>query len=214
VYNYNVGTRFGVVGQASNAGVAAFNPDNNHAAYLASGCCAAWFTGDVAVTGRLVKGGGGFRIDHPLDPAHKFLAHSFVESPDMKNIYDGVVTADANGEATVALPGYFDAVNHEFRYQLTPIGGPAPELHVSREIHGNQFAIAGAKPRMRVSWQVTGTRHDAWAAANRIEVEPRKRDQEHGFYLHPELHGHGPEQSIGRLLHPHPAQLGPAKPAR
>jgi hypothetical protein len=58
-----VGNNFGVVGRAPNAGVAAFNPNNNHAAYLASDCCAAWFTGDVSVTGTLVKGGGGFRID-------------------------------------------------------------------------------------------------------------------------------------------------------
>ena len=73
------GYNFGVVGTGANAGVAAFNPTNNHAAYLASACCAAWFTGDVTVTGRLFKGGGGFRIDHPLSPEDHFLAHSFVE---------------------------------------------------------------------------------------------------------------------------------------
>jgi hypothetical protein len=44
-----------------------------------------------------------FRIDHPLDPANKYLNHSAVESPDMKNIYDGVVTLDADGEAVVEL---------------------------------------------------------------------------------------------------------------
>jgi hypothetical protein len=39
------------------------------------------FDGLVSITGLLSKGGGGFRIDHPLDPASKILYHSFVESP-------------------------------------------------------------------------------------------------------------------------------------
>src|SRR6478736_942981 len=37
---------------------------------------------------------GQFRIDHPLDPLHKYLQHSFVESPDMKNVYDGITVLD------------------------------------------------------------------------------------------------------------------------
>src|SRR5262245_7688863 len=47
------------------------------------------FGGDVTVQGNLdvignvSKGGGSFKIDHPLDPENKFLFHSFVESPDM-----------------------------------------------------------------------------------------------------------------------------------
>ena len=80
------------------------------------------FIGDVSVSGTLTKGGGSFKIDHPLDPANKYLSHSFVESPDMMNIYNGNVTTDANGEATVALPAYFAALNRAFRYQLTVIG--------------------------------------------------------------------------------------------
>jgi len=32
-------------------------------------------TGDLNVAGTITKGAGGFRIDHPLDPAHKFLSH-------------------------------------------------------------------------------------------------------------------------------------------
>ena len=50
--------------------------------------------GNVDVIGTLSKGGGSFKIDHPLDPANKYLYHSFVESPDMKNMYDGNVTTD------------------------------------------------------------------------------------------------------------------------
>ena len=53
-----------------------------------------YFYGDVSITGSLSKGGGGFKIDHPLEPDKKFLSHSFVESPDMKNVYDGNVELD------------------------------------------------------------------------------------------------------------------------
>src|SRR5262249_48563045 len=80
------------------------------------------FNGDVQIGGNLSKGGGSFKIDHPLDPENKYLYHSFVESPDMKNIYDGTVTTDESGEATITLPGYFEALNRDFRYQLTVIG--------------------------------------------------------------------------------------------
>ncbi|WAC02029.1 hypothetical protein N7U66_19830 [Lacinutrix neustonica] len=44
-------------------------------------------TGDLNVTGNIAKGGGTFKIDHPLDPKNKYLVHSFVESPEMMNIY-------------------------------------------------------------------------------------------------------------------------------
>ncbi|SAL52444.1 hypothetical protein [Caballeronia concitans] len=206
IFGQSLGNSFGVVGNAPNAGVAAFNPNNNHAAYLASGCCAAWFTGDVHVAGTFSKAGGGFKIDHPLDPEGRYLQHSFVESPDMKNVYDGIVTADARGEATISLPDYFETLNRECRYQLTAIGGAAPELHVAHEIRNNRFSIAGATPGMRVSWQVTGIRNDPWAKVNCIEVELPKQKDEHGFYLHPELHGHGPDRAIGELRHPRVAR--------
>ena len=43
----------------------------------------------------LSKSIGTFKIDHPLDPANKYLSHSFVELPDMMNIYNGNVMTDA-----------------------------------------------------------------------------------------------------------------------
>lgn len=46
---------------------------------------AGYFTGRVTVAGTLSKSAGSFTIDHPLDPANKYLSHCFVESPDMKN---------------------------------------------------------------------------------------------------------------------------------
>ena len=153
--------------------------------------------GDVNITGNLSKGGGSFKIDHPLDPANKYLYHSFVESPDMMNIYNGMIVLDANGEAVVGLPDWFEALNRDFRYQLTPVGAPGPNLHIAEEVANNQFKIAGGKPGSKVSWQVTGIRHDAYADAHRIPTEVEKPPKDQGHYLHPELFGAGPEQTVG-----------------
>jgi hypothetical protein len=139
----NDGYNFGVVGKAPNAGVATFNSvkGNTNAAYLASGCCAAWFTGDVVVIGSVNKSATQFQIDHPLDPANKYLFHSAIESSEMKNIYDGIVVLNANGEGIVELPTWFEPLNADFRYQLTPIGTPGPNLHIAEEISNNRFKI-------------------------------------------------------------------------
>jgi hypothetical protein len=142
--------------------------------------------GNVNISGNLTKGSGSFKIDHPLDPANKYLYHSFVESPDMMNIYNGNVVTNRDGLATVVLPGYFEALNRDFRYQLTVIGQFAQAI-IARKIARNQFIIRTNKPRVEVSWQVTGIRHDAYANAHRIPVEENKPPQEQGHYLHPDL---------------------------
>jgi hypothetical protein len=54
-----------------------------------SGDYAGRFNGDVAIIGNLTKSSGAFKIDHPMYPDTKYLNHSFLESPDMKNVYDG-----------------------------------------------------------------------------------------------------------------------------
>jgi hypothetical protein len=142
--------------------------------------------GNLDVQGTLTKSAGSFKIDHPLDPANKYLYHSFVESPDMKDIYDGVVVLNAQGEAEVQLPDWFEALNRDFRYQLTPIGGPS-QLYVAQKIQQNHFRIAGGTPGLEVSWQVTGIRHDAYANEKRVPVEEQKEPKARGTYLHPEL---------------------------
>lgn len=158
--------------------------------------------GNLTITGNLSKGSGSFRIDHPLDPANKYLSHSFVESPDMMNIYNGIVVLDSEGKATVNLPDYFEALNNDFRYQLTAIGAPGPNLYVAEEISANHFKVAGGRPGAKVSWQVTGVRQDAYAQAHRIKVEEDKPAKEKGHYLHPELFGENEKQSVGTLSIP------------
>lgn len=142
--------------------------------------------GNANVSGTLTKGAGSFKIDHPLDPANKYLYHSFVESPDMMNIYNGNVVTDQHGLATVNLPQYFSALNRDFRYQLTVVGRFAQAI-VAQKVADNRFVIRTDKPHVEVSWQVTGIRQDAYANAHRIPVEVNKPQQDQGHYLHPEL---------------------------
>jgi hypothetical protein len=206
VYGVTHGERtFGVAGTAAakSTGVYGFGDGDNavgvYGEATGSGAIAVFAAGDATVTGSLSKSGGSFRIDHPLDPANKYLYHSFVESPDMKNVYDGTVTLDADGRAVVGLADWFETLNRDYRYQLTPIGGPAPHLHIAAEVSGGQFAIAGGAAGQKVCWQVTGIRQDAWANAHRIPVEETKPAEDQGRYLHPELHHGEPITRIARV---------------
>jgi hypothetical protein len=154
------------------------------------------FNGNVFVLGTLSKTQGSFKIDDPIAPAEKYLSHSFVESPDMMNIYNGIVVLDTHGRAQIQMPAWFSALNEDFRYTLTAIGTAAPKLHIAKEMQGNQFSIAGGKKGQKVSWQVTGIRHDAYANAHRIPTEELKPPNEQGHYLSPELFGAGPDKAI------------------
>jgi len=195
-------TGFGVNGEGVDGAVGVTSSsDTGYSFWATGGSLAGYFAGDVDVTGTLKKGGGTFKIDHPLDPANKYLYHSFVESPDMMNIYNGNVTTDSSGVATITLPDWFGALNKDFRYQLTVIGQFAQAI-VAHEIENNQFQIKTNLPGVKVSWQVTGIRQDAWANAYRIQVEVEKEDQAKGFYLYPELYGAPPEKQIEWALHP------------
>lgn len=146
---------------------------------------AAFLGGDVEVMGMLTKAAGTFKIDHPLDPKNKTLSHSFVESPDMMNIYNGNVVLNEAGEATVQLPNWFTALNKDYRYQLTCIGGFA-QVYIAEKVANNQFKIAGGNKNLEVSWMITGIRNDAYAKKYRTPVEEEKPLEEKGYYLQPE----------------------------
>jgi hypothetical protein len=166
---------------------------------------AGYFAGNVTVSGNLNKSGGSFLIDHPTDPANKLLYHSFVESPDMMDVYNGNVITDGSGTAIVTMPSWFEALNRDFRYQLTTIGQFAQAM-VAAKMSNGSFTIKTDKPMVEVSWLVTGIRQDAWANAHRIPLEVDKPAEYQGHYLHPELFGHEGEPSIGAMHHPRPPQ--------
>ncbi len=159
------------------------------------------FQGDLNVSGAIIAGTKDFKIDHPLDPANKYLVHASVESSEMMNIYTGNVTTDGQGQATVQLSEWFEVLNTDFRYQLTVIGQFAQAI-VAREIEHNQFEIKTSAPNVKVSWQVTGVRQDAYAKANPLVVEQEKDARLRGFYIHPELYGAPPEKQIEWARHP------------
>ncbi len=139
--------------------------------------------GDVQILGTLAKSAGSFKIDHPLDPLNKYLSHSFVESPDMMNVYNGNITTDENGFAKVGMPDYFESLNTDFRYQLTVIGQFADAI-IKDKMKNGTFVIQTDKPQVEVSWQVTGVRNDDFARENRIRVESDKEDNKKGTLLY------------------------------
>jgi hypothetical protein len=167
------GVDYGVWGSTAGAGYALFASGNTGA-----------------------TGTKSFVIDHPLDPANKTLLHYSTEAPEPLNTYSGVVVIDSNGGATIDLPEYCEAINKDFRYQLTAVGAPMPGLYVASKVDHNQFRIAGGRAGMEVSWSVTGVRNDAWVRAHGAPVERAKSAEERGYYYEPELFGAPHERGI------------------
>src|SRR5580704_12320966 len=98
-------------------------------------------------------------------------------------------------------PEWFAVLNTDFRYQLTVIGQFAQAI-IGREIESNRFEIRTNAPNVKVSWQVTGVRQDAYAKANPLVVEQEKDARLRGFYIHPELYGAPREKQIEWARHP------------
>ncbi|MBP7936360.1 MAG: hypothetical protein KA354_17100 [Phycisphaerae bacterium] len=174
-------TKYGVYGDVSGGGT-------KYAGY---------FKGNLTATGTK-----SFQIDHPLDPENSLLNHYCAEGPEPLNVYGGTIVLDAGGTAQVKLPAYFEAINRDFRYQLTPIGAPMPNLHVASEIEKNSFTIGGGKPDGKVSWEVKGVRNDAYVRQRGTLVEQAKPPGQRGKYLHPELLGKSPREAIHPISEP------------
>ena len=151
--------------------------------------------GDIIATGTINGAAKNFRIDHPLDPTGKYLSHTSIESSEMLNLYTGNTVLGSDGSAAVSLPDWFTALNGDFRFQLTPIGGFA-QLYIAEKITGNQFRIAGGRAGLEVSWLVTGVRRDAYAKMHPLVVESDKQGEERGHYLHPDAFGQSREMGI------------------
>jgi hypothetical protein len=215
----NIGSYAYVFGADTNIAVRAYAKDDagsvNYGVYSEvagiAGSMAGRFIGNTRVEGNLVvtgsisKGSGTFKIDHPDDPENKFLVHSFVESPDMMNVYNGNAITDANGFVTVELPDYVENANKDYRYQLTPIGQFA-QCIIKEKVKGNKFVIQTDKPNVEVSWMITGIRSDPYANQNRIVPVVDKDQNEKGKYLHPEAYGKDDSYNMYQ-----PLDLGNAK---
>lgn len=201
--SYDLGGVNGVSHTSYGSGVSALEDGGGDAVYavVTQGGYAGYFAGDVGVAGVFTATTKNFKIDHPLDPANRYLVHSTVESSEMMNLYTGNVTTDGHGDATVRLPEWFEALNTDFRYQLTVIGEFAQAI-VSRKMENHEFQIKTSAPNVEVSWQVTCVRQDAFAKAHPLVVEQDKPEKERGFYLHPDLFGASEEKTIGWARHP------------
>jgi hypothetical protein len=220
VYGYaqaTTGTNFGVVGRSESpsgrgvVGVAEASTGTNYGVLGRTNSSAnGW---GVYAGGRLgASGTKSFQIDHPLRPETHFLNHFCIEAPEPYNLYRGTVTLDANGEAWVQLPDYFEAINRDASYHLTPIGAAMPNLHVAAEIQGNRFKIAGGAPFKKVSWEVKAVRNDPWVQQYGYQTEQEKPKEYQGLYLHPELYGQPKERGVFYMLRAEPAYQLPAEP--
>jgi len=122
-----------------------------------------FFSANMLIRGMLTKSSQPLPVDPPQRvPQYSFSESARAEAPGVLSTFNGIATLDASGEADVQLPLSLEATNRDFHYVLTPIGAFAP-LYVATEVEGNRFRIAGGKPGMRVSWQITGIRQGAYA---------------------------------------------------
>lgn len=135
---------------------------------------AGYFEGDVKVTGVLTEPAVTVRINHPLEPQSKTLDLAGVIADEPVITLSGNVLLGADGRAEITVPPWFSAVAGGFRYQVTPLGNPAPGLFVAAEIQNGRFTVAGGCAGLKVSWQVTGARMDAYAQAYPFQAEQQK----------------------------------------
>jgi hypothetical protein len=167
---------FGEASAANKSGVYAVN--TNPAGY------AGYFSGNVQINGNLnVSGTKNFYVDHPFEPG-RVLVHAAMESSEVLNVYSGNVVLDNGGTAEVELPAWFEAINVDFRYQLTAVGAAAPGLHVAVEVAENRFRIAGGPAGLKVSWEVTAVRNDRFMREHPFEAA-REALEERGTHLAP-----------------------------
>jgi hypothetical protein len=198
--------KYGVVGgSGSNDAVRGISSASGYAGIYGENSTGAtnagYFAGHVQINGGCTGCAGPslLQIDDPLDPAHKYLQHSSVASSQQLDLYSGNTTTNAKGFATVTMPRWFQALNRSFRYQLTVVGRAHWEAKAAvwTEIKDNRFTIRTDQPNVKVSWLVTGIRHDRYANANPTQVIVPKPKAEQGRYVHPELYGKPRSDGIG-----------------
>lgn len=88
------------------------------------------------------QGAKDVRIRHPTKD-DKWLNHRAVESSEVLKTYSGSVTLGEYGTAVVEMPEWFGPVNKDPRYDLTPVGAPAPRLHGADPLLDGRFKVGG-----------------------------------------------------------------------
>jgi hypothetical protein len=213
---YGVGFN-GVVGQtAQSTGIAVYGENLDNVAPFGNGVGVGgigyygvlgedrYFGGQAGAYGVYSNGNLGatgtktFRIDHPQDPENKFLRHFSIESNEVLNVYRGTTTFDANGNAIVELPDYFNSINRNVSYQLTPVGAYMPLFVKEKVNNNNQFIVSGGIAGKEVSWAVYAERNDLYMQQNpeQRSVEIEKRANEKGRYLIPALYNAGADKAL------------------
>jgi len=159
---------------------------------------AGYFNGNVNVAGTLSKGGGGFLIDHVLDPENKVLRHNFVESPEHLCAYRGKAWLGDHGRATVELPDYFPALTDEQNatVHLTPVGEEPSAVSYRWNDEYSALTVFGA-PHAEVAYLVLAARDDPVIhQLDRPVEEDKGGEYERGRLLYPEAFGHPPERGV------------------
>jgi hypothetical protein len=109
-----------------------------------------------------------FVIDHPLQPAEKYLVHACLEGPEAGVYYRGKAEIPASSSTTVVhLPDYVCALAEDLTVQVTAIyNGTVRTLNASEvDTATGSFTVFGAPGPFH--WTVYGRRKT-------IDVEPRK----------------------------------------
>jgi hypothetical protein len=191
----------GIVGRVGGAGTGVLGESPSGYAVYSKGHCRV--TGDLRVTGAITQPYGSVTLDDPTNPAGSVLEHAHVASSERLTVYSGNVDLDAAGEAVVKLPAWFEALNDDVRYQLTPIGAAA-SLYVKHAVAKGRFTIAGGSAGLKVSWQLTARRKDAWSVAHPLRVQSPKRGKLKGRYLNPIEHGRSRDELANRVEYAKP----------
>jgi hypothetical protein len=169
-------------------------------ALFAQGAQAGTFNGAVTINGDLTVTGtkSGFHIDDPRAPTTRTLTHTPVETDQLTVVYTGNIRTDAHGRATVKLPAYAATIAGDWRYQLTPVGAFG-QVIVAREVRDGAFVVRSEHPNMKVSWSVTGVRHDPQSRESPIVAVKDKAGADRGHYLDPKAYGKPAADGVAQI---------------
>ncbi len=124
--------------------------------------------GEVLIKGKLWAQEKFFRIAHPSKPDYD-LVHACLEGPESAVYYRGSAKLQ-NGEATIKLPDYFEALTHKAgRTVILTAKGKRPFLLSYKNVEDGSFHVYGTVSEGEFSWEVKAVRSDVSA----VEVEVR-----------------------------------------